>query len=118
MRIDRNCKSPSQFPVMIGATLALLLGVAPAWAAPLVVVISAHRFVPPAVAVPAGLALVLRVENHDPTPEEFESHDFPAEIVVPGGGAITLHIHPLKPGRYRFFGDYHSATAQGVLVAR
>ncbi|MGC8469216.1 MAG: cupredoxin domain-containing protein [Acetobacteraceae bacterium] len=105
--------------LLLAAALALRLGPASAHAAaPVAVVIAGHRFTPPEVAVPAGVPLTLRVENHDPTPEEFESHEFPAEKLVPGGGAIVLHIPPLKPGRYRFFGDYHPATAQGALVAR
>jgi hypothetical protein len=29
-----------------------------------------------------------------------------------------VRIRPLRPGRYAFMGEYHSTTAQGVLVAQ
>jgi hypothetical protein len=38
------------------------------------------------------------------------------EKVIAGGGETTVHIHPLSPGKYRFFGDYHEATAEGFLI--
>ncbi|MFX6728756.1 cupredoxin domain-containing protein [Acinetobacter baumannii] len=30
---------------------------------------------------------------------------------------VTLNIGPLKPGRYDFEGEFHAATAKGVLIA-
>ena len=29
-----------------------------------------------------------------------------------------VFVAPLKPGRYRFFGEFHPATAQGRIVAK
>lgn len=81
------------------------------------VVIEAHRFTPAELRVPAGQKFRLLVENRDPTPEEFESYDFNREKIVPARGSITLFVGPLKPGRYKFFGEFNPATAQGVLVA-
>ena len=57
------------------------------------------------------------MHNQDSTPEEFESHDLNREKVVPPGAKATIYIGPLKPGRYKFFGEYHEATAKGVIVA-
>ncbi len=35
-----------------------------------------------------------------------------------GGSAGDVHIRPLDPGKYPFMGEYHSATAQGVVIAQ
>jgi plastocyanin len=77
-----------------------------------------HRFEPAEPTVPAGKAITLIVHNRDATPEEFESHDLKVEKVVTGKGTITLHLRPLKAGRYRFFGEYHEKTAQGALIVK
>lgn len=81
------------------------------------IVIESHRFVPAELTVPAGRKFRLLVENRDPTPEEFESYDFNREKIVPGNGRITLFVGPLKPGRYKFFGEFNLETALGLLIA-
>jgi len=77
-----------------------------------------HKFEPAELSVPAGVKIRLSIENHDATPEEFESHELNREKVVVGNGTITVFIGPLEAGRYPFFGDFHQETAQGVLVAK
>jgi len=77
-----------------------------------------HRFEPAQLEVPAGKKLKLVVKNLDPTPEEFESHDLKREKVIPGKGQATISLGPLKPGTYKFVGEYHERTAQGQLVAK
>jgi hypothetical protein len=37
--------------------------------------------------------------------------------VTPGQTA-SVFLGPLEPGEYKFFGDFHQATARGVLVAK
>jgi hypothetical protein len=81
-------------------------------------VIRNHRFVPTELVVPANTKIKLMVVNEDPTPEEFESHQLNREKVVTGRGTIPVYVGPLKPGRYPFFGDFHSDTAQGALIAK
>jgi cupredoxin-like protein len=81
-------------------------------------VIREHRFVPAELKVPANTKIRLIVVNQDATPEEFESHELNREKVVTGGGTIPVYVGPLKPGRYPFFGDFHSDTAQGALLAQ
>lgn len=80
-------------------------------------VIKNHVFEPAEVKVPAGQRVKLVVHNQDSTPEEFESHSLNREKVIPGGAKGTVFIGPLKPGRYTFVGEYHEATAKGVIVA-
>jgi plastocyanin len=77
-----------------------------------------HRFQPSELSVPAGKRFKLIVRNLDPTPEEFESHSLNREKVVRGRGKITINIGPLKPGTYKFYGEFHEKTAQGRIVAR
>jgi len=77
-----------------------------------------HRFDPAKLEVPAGKKLKLVVKNLDSTPEEFESHDLKREKVIAGKGQATLTIGPLKPGTYKFVGEYHESTAQGQIVAK
>lgn len=76
-----------------------------------------HRFQPAEIKVPAGKAVTLQVMNADPSPEEFESKTLRVEKVIAGNSEATIPLRPLKPGRYKFFGEYNEATAQGVLVA-
>jgi plastocyanin len=82
------------------------------------VAIRDHRFEPSVVEVPAGKKLKLVVKNLDPTPEEFESHDLKREKIIAGKGQATINIGPLKPGTYKFVGEYHESTAQGQIVAK
>ena len=111
-------------PQIARALLAafVLLGFAPASATAADIpefklVIRQHQFEPAELKVPAGQRLRLVVENHDSTPEEFESYDFNREKMVPGNGRIVLFVGPLKPGRYEFFGEFNPGTARGTLVA-
>lgn len=81
-------------------------------------VIQDHRFEPAELVVPAGKKVKLVVENRDATPEEFESHALNREKVIAGKSSASIFIGPLKPGRYTFVGEYHEATAKGVIVAQ
>jgi plastocyanin len=76
-----------------------------------------HRFQPAELKVPANTPVTLVVRNLDPTPEEFESNTLRIEKVVAGKSEITLNFRPLAPGRYRFYGDFNEATAQGAITA-
>lgn len=80
-------------------------------------IIKDHRFSPAELKVPANTKVKLLVENQDATPEEFESHDLNREKVIQGGSRATIYVGPLQPGRYRFFGEFHEATAQGAIIA-
>jgi hypothetical protein len=37
--------------------------------------------------------------------------------VIVGGAYGTVRLRPLGPGRYPFMGEFHSDTAQGVVVS-
>jgi Cupredoxin-like domain len=79
--------------------------------------IKEHRFQPAEIRVPANTPITLVVRNLDPTPEEFESKTLRVEKIVAGKSEITIRLRPLAPGRYRFYGDFNEATAEGAIVA-
>ena len=76
-----------------------------------------HRYEPTTLRVPADTKIKITVVNNDSTPEEFESSDFNREKIVMPNSSITVFVGPLKAGEYKFFGDFHQDTAQGVLIA-
>jgi hypothetical protein len=76
-----------------------------------------HKFEPAEIKVPANKRVVLNVSNDDSTPEEFESKILKVEKVIAGKSKAALRIGPLKPGRYEFVGEFHEATAKGVIIA-
>lgn len=76
-----------------------------------------HRFQPAELKVPANTPITIVVRNLDPTPEEFESKTLRVEKVVAGNSEITIKLRPLVPGRYRFYGDFNEATAEGAITA-
>src|SRR5277367_4458079 len=83
----------------------------------IVVSIKDHRFNPAEIHVPQGKPVILKVTNEDATPEEFDSTALKVEKVIVGGTYGTIHLRPLGPGRYPFMGEYHSDTAQGVVIS-
>jgi len=81
------------------------------------VTIKDHVFIPAELVVPANKKFKLIIKNEDLTPEEFESYDLNREKIVTGNGTITLFIGPLKEGEYKYFGEFHQETAQGIIKA-
>ncbi len=77
-----------------------------------------HQFQPKILEVLAGEKFKLVVENLDKTLEEFESSDLKKEKLVGAGKKITIIISPLRPGEYKFFGDFHQKTAQGKIIVK
>ena len=105
--------------VALGSGL-MLLGVVPlsaAETAPIVVTLKDHRFDPAEIHVKAGEPAVIDLHNQDPTAEEFDSDALGVEKVILGGRSGLVRLHALAPGRYPFMGEYHSDTAQGVVIA-
>lgn len=77
-----------------------------------------HKFAPDRIEVPAGQKVKFIVENKDATPEEFDSKDLKVEKVIPGKTKGVIFIGPLKPGEYKFVGEFNEKTAKGVVVAK
>lgn len=75
-----------------------------------------HKFEPAELRAPAGKAMAITLKNEDDAPEEFDSTALRVEKIVTGRGTVTIKLKPLAAGRYPFKGEYHEATAQGVLI--
>ena len=109
--------------IVVAAGMLAVIGARPwmrAWAddaAPIAVTIKDHKFSPSEIHVPAGKPATLKITNQDPTAEEFDSTALKVEKVIAGGTWGLVHLSPLGPGKYPFMGEYHSDTAQGVVVS-
>jgi len=106
----------------LAVTMLALCAALPAYAADAepayTLSIKDHRFDPAELEVPAGKKIRLTVKNLDPTPEEFESKDLKREKVIKGGAEAVIMVGPLKPGTYRFYGEYNEKTAQGRIIVK
>jgi len=76
-----------------------------------------HCFSPAELVIPANKKVKILVDNEDVTPEEFESYELNREKVITGKGKAVIFIGPLKPGAYKYFGEFHKDTAQGIIKA-
>ena len=81
------------------------------------VAIKDHRFTPSEIHVPAGKPATLNIKNEDAQAEEFDSSALKIEKVIGGNSQGRVRLRPLDPGRYPFMGEYHSDTAQGIVIA-
>jgi plastocyanin len=105
-------------PLIPALLLALPLAAFAAGEPEFNLVIENHKFNPARIEVPAGKKVKLLIENRDATPEEFESESLKIEKVIPGKSKGTVFAGPLKPGEYKFVGEFNEKTAQGVIVAK
>ena len=100
------------------AAAALALLAVPAFAdGPIAVTLKDHKFSPATIHVKAGVPNIIVLTNNDDTAEEFDSTALKIEKVVAGHGTGNVRLRPLAPGKYPFEGEYHSSTAQGVVIA-
>ena len=76
-----------------------------------------HRFLPAEVHVKANVPSTVSLSNDDDQAEEFDSTTLHIEKIVAGHATGTMRWRALAPGRYPFMGEFHSDTAQGVVVA-
>lgn len=76
------------------------------------------RLAPAKLDVPAGRKLKFLIRNEGPGPAEFESAELRVEKVLSPGASSFVIVAPLKPGRYRFFDEFHPATSEMQVVAK
>jgi plastocyanin len=96
----------------------LLLIATPSFADdPIKVTLQNHKFTPAEIHVKANTPAMIALTNRDSTAEEFDSTSLKVEKVVAGNTSGNVRLRALAPGRYPFMGEYHAATAQGVVVA-
>jgi plastocyanin len=75
-------------------------------------------FLPETITVPAGEKFRIVITNAGKSPEEFESIELRKETVLAPGVTRTVVFAPMKPGTYKFFGDFHPDTAKGQIVVK
>lgn len=68
--------------------------------------------------VPANTRFKIVVRNTGKTASEFESHRLHKEKVVAAGRTVSVEVHPLAPGKYDFFDDFHEDAPKGVIIAK
>jgi hypothetical protein len=96
----------------------LLIAATPALAdTTIAVTLKDHKFSPSVIKVKANEPSMIILSNDDDTADEFDSTALKVEKVVPGHAKGNVRIRALAPGKYPFMGEYHSATAQGIVVA-
>ncbi len=67
--------------------------------------------------VEAGERFKINLHNTGNTPVEFESRSLRKEKVMGPGVDSFVVIHPLKPGEYDFFDEFHLPDARGLVIA-
>jgi hypothetical protein len=98
--------------------IALLFAATPALAqVPITVHLKNHRFTPSTIKVKANQPAMLILFNDDDSADEFDSSSLKVEKVVPGHAKGNIRLRALAPGKYPFMGEYHAATAQGMVIA-
>ena len=96
----------------------LLIAATPALAdTTIAVTLKDHKFSPSVIKVKANEPSMIILSNEDDTADEFDSTALKVEKVVPGHAKGNVRIRALAPGKYPFMGEYHAATAQGIVVA-
>src|SRR5215469_13873511 len=99
------------------STLLLISGAALADDNAVSLNLSNHRFSPAEIHVKANRPSTVTLSNNDDQAEEFDSTTLRIEKIVAGHATGSMRWRPLAPGRYPFMGEFHSDTAQGVVVA-
>ena len=97
---------------------ALLLIATPALADEAITVhLKNHRFSPAVIKVKANRPAMIVLFNDDDGADEFDSSSLKIERVVPGHNKGNIRLRALAPGKYPFIGEFHAATAQGMVIA-
>ena len=98
--------------------LALLMIATPVLAdEPIVVHLKNHKFSPSVIKVKANKPAMIILYNDDASADEFDSSSLKIERVVPGHNKGNIRLRALATGKYPFMGEFHAATAQGVVIA-
>lgn len=84
---------------------------------PIILHLKNHKFSPSTIKVKANQPSMIILYNDDDTADEFDSSSLKIEKVVPGRNKGNIRVRALAPGKYPFMGEYHAATAQGVVIA-
>ena len=112
-----NMKNLSLFVVVPAFVVAGALATSSFAQAPIEVHLKNHRFTPSVIKVKANQPSMIMLFNDDDTADEFDSSSLKIEKVVAGHNKGAIRVRALAPGKYPFMGEYHAATAQGMVIA-
>lgn len=76
------------------------------------------HFTPQQIEVPAGQRFKIVLHNRGQGPAEFESTPLRVEKVLSPKVTSFVVIHPLRPGRYPFFDEFHLELPAGGILAK
>ncbi|MGV8843425.1 MAG: cupredoxin domain-containing protein [Pseudomonas sp.] len=76
------------------------------------------HFSPQHIEVAAGQRFKIVLHNQGQGPAEFESKPLRVEKVLSPGVQSFVVIHPLRPGQYSFFDDFHLELPAGSIIAK
>jgi len=76
-----------------------------------------HKFTPSVIKGKANKPSMIVLHNDDDSADEFDSAALKIEKVVPGRAQGNIRVRALAPGKYPFMGEFHAATAQGMVIA-
>ena len=118
-----ECRTNSLWHSVAIVALALLLSLSSVSAhasdiPTIQLLIKEGRLFPETLEVPANTRFRLQIRNEGPGAAEFESLELRKETVLAPGVTRALVFHPMKPGTYKFFDEFHPETAQGKIVAK
>jgi len=104
--------------LLLGFVLTVAAAIPPVWSdEPVTLHLKNHKFSPSVIKVKANKPSMITLYNDDDGADEFDSSSLKVERVVPGHDKANIRIRALAPGKYPFMGEFHSATAQGVVIA-
>jgi hypothetical protein len=105
--------------VLMGVALVGLAGGAAAQESiTYAVVIKDGHINPARLEVPAGVKIKLTIKNEGPGPCEFENLDLRVEKVLAPGASSFVVVHPLRPGTYKFFDEFHPEHSEMLIIAK
>lgn len=82
------------------------------------ITIKNHQLNPKNLEIPSNKRIRITVENLDSTIEEFHSDDLRREKIIGANKQAQIMIGPLRPGVYKYMGEFHAKTAQGTITAK
>jgi hypothetical protein len=115
--IQKNARAARLFVAAIAVSAVCSQPLLAADAGIIAIAIKDHKFEPTEIHVPANKPALFAITNNDQSVEEFDSTALKVEKVVAPHDTGMVRVRPLAPGRYKFMGEFHSDTAQGVVVA-
>ena len=104
--------------LLLGFVLTVAAAIPPVWSDEAITVhLKNHKFSPSVIKVKANKPSMITLYNDDDGADEFDSSSLKVERVVPGHNKANIRIRALAPGKYPFMGEFHAATAQGMVIA-